>query len=95
MIQYNTVTMNKALAKLGQASLMVMAGYEIGHSVGENEIQSVEKVETKVIHENDNEDFYYIIIILLIALIILAAVKMIVVMMKKDNRAEQIQLRQS
>lgn len=86
--------MNAVVSKLGQAGLMAMLGYEIGHNIGENAVESVERVETKIVKQmehSDNKELFYIVIILLVAMIIIASLR---VMFKKKRNGERIALQQ-
>lgn len=87
--------MNKFISKIGQAGLMAVMGYEIGHNVGEHETQSIEKIETKVTTRTDNSEneneLFYIVVIILVAIIIFTTLRMF---MKKSMKREEIQLRQ-
>lgn len=78
--------MNKIIAKVGQAGLMTMLGYEIGQGLSEPVIVKVNSDD--IIKKNEepvdsNKDLLVFVIFLLVVLIILLAVALI---FRKKNR---------
>lgn len=69
--------MNKVIAKVGQASLMGLFGYEIGQNqVQEPVVVKVEKSDIENSHLDGNRDLIIVLLVALLAFIILMILMM-------------------
>lgn len=88
--------MNKIVAKIAQAGLWSVMGYEIGDKVAESNEKIVEKKITEVIRENDSDNELILVLILLIIVIGVGVIALIVKLCMGSNkhgqRREEIEL---